>query len=515
MPPLPFAHSHRYHLITPSLTVFGMLINVAAHGETVSIQPTIDILESYVHQTNVASTASFGGETREWVTQISPGLKVNAKGANSLIQGDIKYDIYHYGQSTRPNQSVPTGALRGVTQSREAGLGLELGWSARQEPDQFSANTDSGLVQQGYTTTEWRISPFFEKRLSDRTEAKLRATQTWIQSSQIGVNATARPDSQVTSALASLATRPAPLGYDLSLTHQSTQVQGQSDPVLIQTVGRIKGIYALAQELELGPIVGVESDKVLLDRFNDRVYGWHVLWRPQERTSLSAQTEQRFFGRSWQVDANHRMPWLALNASFSRIASTYASSIGTVSQGGSLTSLFDAMLTTQIPNAEDRAKAVDDLITQKKLASQLNSTRDVYNLSAQLRQNASGRMVIMGRRNTFAVGAGRVDVSPLTSYLATLSAASQIREYFFSTELNHQLTPTSRLIAGMRWNRLHNHTVGQPYLFTRSFSWSTAYSTDLSKHASATIGLRKQIAHSTQTGNSVESAGFAGLGYRF
>ena len=265
----------------------------------------------------------------------------------------------------------------------------------------------------------------------------------------------------------------------------------------------------------MGPIVGVESDKVLLDRFNDRVYGWHMLWRPQERTSLSAQTEQRFFGRSWQVDANHRMPWLALNASFSRIASTYASSIGTVAQGGSLTGLFDAMLTTQIPDAADRAKAVDDLITQKKLASQLNSTRDVYNLSAQLRQNASGRMLIMGRRNTFAVGAGRVDVDPLTSYLSTLSAASWTREYFFSTELNHQLSPTSRLIAGLRWNRLHNHTVGQPYLFTRSFSWSTAYSTDLSKHASATIGLRKQIAHSTQTGNSDEAAGFAGLGYRF
>lgn len=511
----PFAHSNSHKLIAPSLTFFGLLFSVTAHSESVSIQPTLDVLESLVQQTNVANTTSYGGQTRELVTQISPGVKVNAKGANSLIQGEAKLDLYHYLKDTRPNQSVPTGALRAVTQSRDAGLGIELGWSARQEPDQFAASTDTGLIQKGYTTTEWRVSPFFEKRLSEQTEAKARATQTWVQSSQIGPNTAVRPDSQVTSASASVATRPSPLGTDFSLTHQATQVQGQSDPVLVQSIGRIKGIYAVMPELELGPIVGVESDKVLLDRFNDRIYGWHLLWRPLERTSLSAQTEQRFFGRSWQVDANHRMPWFALNANFSRIASTYASSLGSIAQGGSLKGLFDAMLTTQIPDAEERAKAVDDLITQKKLSSQLSSARDVYNLSAQLRQNASGRMVFMGRRNTIAVGAGRLDVEPLTSNLSTLSSASRTREYFFSTELNHQLTPTSRLIAGLRWNRLHNNTVGQPYLFTRSFSWSTAFSTDLSKQASATIGLRKQIAHSTQTGNSVELAGFAGLGYRF
>lgn len=515
MATLPFADSSRHWWFIRCLPLLGIACASPAKSETVFVQPSIDTLVSAVHQTNVPNTSSFGGETHEWVTQISPGLKVNARGANSLILGDVKLDIYNYSKNTRPNQAVPTGTLRGQTQSHDTGLGLEAAWSARQEPDQFSGNSDSGLVQKGYSTTEWRIAPFFEKKLSESTQAKARVDQSWVHSTQIGTGTLQRPDSRVLSATASLGTLAKPLGYELGLTHQTTHVEGQSDPVLTQSLARFKGIYALSPELEGGFIIGRESDKVLLDAFNDRVYGWHLQWRPQERTQLNLQSEHRFFGQSWQVDARHRMPWLALSSTFSRVATTYASSLGTVTQSSTMRDLFDAMLTTQIPDKADRSKAVDDLITQKKLSTSLNGIRDIYNLTAQLRQEASGRLVVMGRRNTLAFSAGRIDATPLTDSLATLATASSIREYFFYSELNHQLTPTSRLIGGLRWNRLHNSTVGQPSLFTRSFSWSTALSTDLSRQTSATVGLRRQISHSTATGASDENAAFAGLGYRF
>ncbi|HET8870042.1 MAG TPA: TIGR03016 family PEP-CTERM system-associated outer membrane protein [Aquabacterium sp.] len=484
-------------------------------GETVLVQPSVDVLESYVHQTNVPSTTSFGGQTREWVTQVTPGLKVNARGNNSLVQGEVKADAYYYSKGTRPDQVIPTGQLLGRTESRDTGVGIEGAWTARQEPDLFASNSDSGLIQRGYATTEWRVSPFFERKLSAETTAKARVDQTWVHSNRIGSTTPDRPDTQVTAGQASLARRPVPFGYELGVNHQTTHVTGQSDPVLTQSIGRAKGLYALTPDLEVGALIGHESDKVLLDSYNDRVHGWLVRWTPEERTLLDAQVEHRFFGQAWQVNASHRMPWLALSGTFNRTATTYGSSLGTVAQGSTVRDLFDAMLTTYIPDPAERAKAVDDIITTKKLSTSINGIRDIYNLNAQLRKEASGRMVIMGRRNTLSLSAGRVDAEPLTASVALLTSATTSRQYFFYSELNHQLTPTSRLIANLRWNRLHNSPVGQPYEFARSFSWSTAYSTDLAPRTSATVGLRRQISHSTKTGESDESAAFAGLGYRF
>lgn len=510
--PVANRHRRRHVQLAP---LAGAFLASTALAEPLVIQPSVDVLESYVHQTNVPGTTSFGSQTREWVTQVSPGLKVNARGNNSLVQGDVKADAYYYSKKTRPNQVIPTGQLLGRTESHDTGLGIEAAWSARQEPDLYAGNSDSGLIQRGYSTTEWRLSPFLDHKLSAETTAKARVDQSWVHSLRIGSTTPDRPDTQVTAGQASLDRRPVPFGYEIGVNHQTTHVSGQSDPVLTQSIGRAKGLYALTPELQVGALIGRESDKVLLDSYNDTVHGWLLRWTPEDRTLLDAQVERRFFGQAWQVDASHRMPWLALSATFNRIATTYASSLGTVAQGSTVRDLFDSMLTTYIPDPAERAKAVDDIITTKKLSTSVNGIRDIYNLNAQLRKEASGRMVVMGRRNTLTLSAGRVDAEPLTASVALLTAASTSRQYFFYSELNHLLTPTSRLIANLRWNRLNNSTVGQPYEFARSFSWSTAYSTDLAPRTSATVGLRRQISHSTKTGDSDESAAFAGLGYRF
>ncbi len=497
--------------LASSLLAAGLCAVMPVSAETVAVQPTLSITSSSVKQTNVLGTPSWQGSSHELVTVVSPGLLVAAHGANLLVDGAIHLDAYHYGHGTQDDQVVPSGSLLAQLLSRDAGVGLEAGWTSKQVPAQFiSSGGSSAGPNNEYTTTEWRLAPYLDKQIGSSTHLKAKLDRTLVQSTQQSTALTPRPNTTVTTGSGSLAQQAQPLGYELSFQHQNTKLAGQSEPVLKQSTGLAKGIYALFSELELGILVGREATDVLVERYRDRVHGWSFNWRPQERTSLTAQVEHRFFGQAWQVDASHRMTWLALSASFSRHPTTYAASAGTLSA-----SSLNQTLTATIPDPVDRAKAINDFLTKLGPTSLLSNAREIYNLTAQLRQEASGRVALIGRRDVYTFAAGRVDSTPLTQTQSLLSTASTTRDYFFSGDWVHQLAPTWRVANGLKWTRSHQTPVGQPYAFGREFSWRGALITDMSPTAAATLGLRRRIVHTTNYGDSAESAVFAGLDYKF
>lgn len=497
--------------LTTSLLAAGLSAAMPVGAETIAIQPTLSITSAAVKQTNVLGTPSWMGSSHELVTVVSPGLLLAAHGANLLVDGQIQLDAYNYARGTQDNQVVPNGKLLAQLLSRDAGVGLEAGWASKQVPAQFIASGGSAAGPNNeYTTTEWRLAPYLDKQLGSSTQLKAKLDRTLVQSTQQSTNLTPRPDTTVTTGSGSLKQQASPVGYELSFQHQDTTLSGQRDPVLKQSTGMVKGIYALFTELELGVLVGRETTDVLIEQYRDKVYGWSFDWRPDERTNLTAQLEHRFFGQAWQVDASHRMTWLAFSASFSRHPTTYGASAGTLSAGS-----LDQTLTPTIPNPADRAKAINDFLTKLGPAAQLSNAREIYNLTAQLRQEASGRVALIGRRDVYTLTAGRVDSTPLTQAQSLLSTASTTRDYFFSGDWLHQLAPTWRVSNGFKWTRSHLTPVGQPYAFGREFSWRGALITDLSPSAAATLGLRRRIAHTTNYGDSAESAVFAGLDYKF
>ena len=285
------------------LLAVGLCSVAHAIAETIAIQPTLSVTSSAVKQTNIQGTSSWQGSSHELVTVISPGLLVAAHGANLLVDGTIHLDAYQYARGTQDNQVIPNGSLLAQLLSRETGLGLEAGWTSKQTPAQFvSSGGSSAGPNNEYTTTEWRLAPYLDKQIGANTQLKGKLERTLVQSTQQSSTLAPRPDTTVTTKSASLAQQATPFGYELSFKHQDTSLADQRDPVLKQSTGLAKGMYALFTELELGVLAGREATDVLVERYRDRVYGWSFNWRPQERTSLSAQIENRFFGKAWQVD---------------------------------------------------------------------------------------------------------------------------------------------------------------------------------------------------------------------
>lgn len=440
-------------------------VTPACAQQAQAVVPTLGLTSAFVKQANVTGTPSAGGTTHDWVTVLSPGLRLASHGANFVMDGSVAFDAYHYDRGTLSDQIVPKGSLLAQLLDRDLGMGIEAGWLSRQVPAQFSST--AGAPNGEYTTTEWHAGPFIDKQIGTNTslQAKLDRKVTH-QSNQVAPNTT------VTTVSAGLQQNPIPLGYRLSVQDQDTKRAGSDTSLLKEFKSTANGIYALTPELDAGLVIGAESTDVQTEQFRDKIYGWTLHWHPQERTSLVAEVEQRFFGKSWQVDAVHRMTWLNLSAIFSRKPSTSAT-------------------------------------------SQLTNGRELYNLTAQLRQEASGKMTLIGRRDTFTFSGGRIDSTPLTQSQSTQTTASNSRDYFFSSDWVHKLTPTWRLSNELKWTRSHLTPIGQPYVFAREFAWRGELKADLSPMAVATLGLKKRIVHTTNYGDSSESAAFAGLDYAF
>ena len=257
-------------------------------------------------------------------------------------------------------------------------------------------------------------------------------------------------------------------------------------------------------EWQIGPIVGSESTRLEtsandgVDRNVQRKYvyddsgnftGWHARWSPGTPNSALNQ-KNRKLGHSWQANALYRLAW------------TDAAPAGVVSDDGLQQSA--CALGKQQPGP-----------TQPQ-----RNGHHCYHAGAHTREDASGMLTLKGVETPFTFEAGRADITPLQGQ--NDRAQRTVAQVFFTSDFSHRLTCTTRFTARLNWTRAHSTLMSGlnpsgTYTFSRSFSWNTAISTDLSRQAAATLGLRRLIVHSTDPlkGDSGELAAFAGLGYRF
>lgn len=489
-----------------------------SQSQTTRVQPTLDM---QVLATDNATGSSTAPKSDVMLT-VSPGLRVSTKGAYSELEASWRFTRVRYVHQTQSDRTLPIGTLNARLGASASGLTLDAGVAAAQSRSQFTAtNSTTPSTQDTYTDYRYRLSPKFARQIDSNTSLLAKLDRSWVSSERNNDTLTKRPDSRTRDDGFSVMRQPTPIGFGLDGAYQSTMVANEPDPTLaIQSIrGRL--LYALTRELEIGAIAGRETTRVLQQSASDTLRGAQLRWAPTERSLLKGSGEHHVYGKTWQVDASHRSPWFSFGLQSRRSAETSAASLGTLGSGQTIRDILDAMLSTRITNKADRARSVDDIITQRNLPTSLAGTRDLYDLSAQLRQVTSGRLAFMGRRHMLVFVGGMSKSSPLR-YDRSVAANPLLPdvvsgEYFLDTQLTQQLTPYSSVTGGLRWNKAHNTTSlnGSSYFsHSREFSWRASLDVRLTPDTTATYGVRRQITHLDNSISS-ESVMFAGLGYRF
>ncbi|MBI5926159.1 MAG: TIGR03016 family PEP-CTERM system-associated outer membrane protein [Aquabacterium sp.] len=489
-----------------------------SQSQTTKIRPSLDMQALATDNATIKN----GSPQSDVLLTVTPGISISTRGAYSELEGAWRFSHVRYTHQTQSDRTLPSGNLNARLGSGPQGLSLDAGVAAEQTRSQFTAtNSATPSTQDTYTDYRYRLSPQFAHQFDSNTTVLAKINRTWVRSERNSGALVERPDSRVRDDGFSLTRQPTPFGFGLDGAYQSTIVSDQPDPTLTIKAARGRLLYALSRELEIGAIAGRETTSVLQQSVSSTVRGAQFRWTPGERTLVKGIGEDHAHGQTWQLDATHRSPWMSFGFQSRRSAETSAAPLGTFESGQSVRSILDAMLSTRITNKTDRARAVDDIITQRKLPTNLAGTRDLYDLSAQMRQVTTGRLAFMGRRHMLILVGGMSKSIPLRydQNVATNPLLPDITssEYFLDTQLTHQLTRLNSLTGGLRWSRAHNTTMlngNSDFSHSREFSWRASLDTQLTPDTTATYGLRRQITH-LNTSVTSESVMFVGLGYRF
>ena len=453
------------------------------------------------------------------ILTVRPRFVIHGEGARLKITGSGAVNGVAYLNRTQDSQALPEVDLNATLIAIERALTLEGGVRVSQLfQNPFGLRADPGTTGNVITTTQVRFSPVVEIAPRPGLRFRLRSD-----------NAKLLDDGSTSTAGQSTATGyfghhtavieqdARPFGWRLEAERTDTQYENSATSNLIVDVARAGLSYQIADQFTLGLRSGYERNNFVIGDETSVVYGIDAIWRPTERTNLTAVGEHRFFGTSGRLNFEHRMPWLAWNVLVKRDIVTTPQALFELSPTNNVAGLLDALFTTRIPDPIDRSRQVQDFIANGGLPASLSQATTIYSQRVSLETLASVGVTFVGVRNSVALTGfrSRLQDVPGTGLLASGIALNNNLQHGLSMTASRKLTALATVSATAEWSRIRalETATSSPSTVQRGLSLTT--NLRISPKTNAYFGARYRLfIQNAQVRNSEEAA-FAGLDHRF
>lgn len=480
-------------------------------GRAWQFTPSVSVQQTFTD--NYRITGDSGGDA---ITQATVGLRLI--GSGSRLRGSLDYALtgLAYARHSEENNFQNTLRGNGVLELIEDFAFIDATASVAQQ--QISAfgptSVDNALANQNRTeVSTFSLSPYVRGRLGGSVAYEARLNYAATRSSEFSA-----ADSSTSGALLSLQggdTRRG-LGWSLSATSQTTDFD-QGAKTESETVRATVG-YPVLSSLVVSAIGGVErTDLQSPTKESHSISGVQFSWIPSERTTLSANFEDRYFGASHAVNFSFRTPRTVWTFTDSRdVNSTGASGTGGSGNGSVYDLLFRQFASVE-PDVLRR-----DLLVRSYLATyglNPNSTAIPGFLTAAptLQRLQSLSLALVGLRSNVVFQASRTNTQRLKSSTAAttptddLALANRVQQRGFSATWGHRLTQLSSINTSLSWQRGEGEVAAQR---TTLKSLNGTFTTQLGPRTNLTVGARY-----TQSSGAVqpytERAVFGNLGFSF
>lgn len=463
------------------------------------------------------SNSNFGQGAGESDTSIElrPTLRLRSEGARVKLNGSVAVSAIDYLNGTQKRRLDPSADLAGRAELLEKFLFVEAGYRATQtSASVFGARPETGATGNALTTSQWRLSPVIEGRAGSGMSYQLRSDNTWTR--EIGpAVADAGAGGYFVRHSGFVEQAPRPLGWRLEAERAVTRYDDPlQDDVTVQ-VARALVNYAPAETWSLGLRFGRERDSELIGGEKSRsIYGLQTSWRPTLRTSLSAFAERRSFGTGWNLAFDHRRPQMAWSVAMTRGLDTTPQSLFDLPATDNVLGLLDAMFTTRYPDPAERARAVQEFVTQRGLPTSTNAPVSLFAKRFSIATSRRVSVSWIGSRSTFTLSAfgtrteDALDAGPL----ATGDPTTNNRQSGVSAALSHRLTALTSLTVGADWSRIRALATDER---TAERSLRVQVATQVGPTTSAVAGARYRRLQSNVATDGNEGSVFMGLDHRF
>lgn len=471
------------------------------------------------YSTNAGFEAS-GADEPDLIVELAPSITLRGGGARLRASGTMEFVGLWYERGTQRDRVLPNGSLALTLEAIERRLFIEAAVAARQEQvDPFGVRPEGFSTVNNRTAVQYRLSPYLEGQFSPTIRYRLRSDNTYTRTHPADTAAT-DTDGYLGRQVAELERVPRPLGWRLSYERTDRRLDDPASSRETLQVARLALRWQVTEQLALGLRGGYETNDFLaLEYEDDRFIGGEIEWRPTERTLLRGYVEDRVFGTGWSASFSHRMPWLAWDLTTDRGLFSAQEVLLLAPAGTDVAALLGALLTTRIPDPVQRDAAVQDLIQRGRLPAAFGRDTNIYAERVSLLTSLRGSIALVGLRNSLTLSGFRAR----TEDLATLGLAPSLGPLASATNneqrgvgLTYALTVTSVDVLSLGGTR--STTTGLGALAgeqTRQSAATLRWTRRAGPRTGLFAGARYQVVDSNVSGDSDETAVFAGFTHRF
>lgn len=379
---------------------FAVLLAFPATAAQWTFTPSVQGSEIYTDNVTLAPSSSRQGD---WVTQVIPGISIDAVGPKLKFNLNYAPQILYYSRDVQDKNDIyQNGSATLKAELADKLLFLDAGANVGQQNISLTGPiTSSNVYTTGNRATvkTFYVSPYFLHDFGSEVHAELRYRFNATDSNQVGTS----QDSNTNALALRLASGAAhkdltwSLDYDWGTTDYKSQLNPDLDSETILGTAR----YLVTPTVGLLARGGYESYKRgdVIPESNGWGWGAGFDWAPSPRTKLTALFGERFYGSSYNVDFRHRTRLLDLRAG-------YAESVTTTTQQffvpatGSTSVYLDQLYANTIPDPVARQDAVNTVISQLGIPSSLNAPVNYYTNNLFVQKGWNGSIALRGVRNT-------------------------------------------------------------------------------------------------------------------
>ena len=479
-----------------------------ASKRALSVETGLSISQTLTDNVHLSST----DKQSELITQVSPTLSVRSNAGR--VQGFFNYALtgilYARGSGSNALQQTLSAAGKAEAIENFAFVDATASISRQNISALGTQSPDPSLRSDNQTqVSSFSLSPYVRGRLAGvaNYEARLNYASTRSGGSSVGNSSTSGGSVRLGSDN-SLSL----LNWSVSMSRQLVNFTAGRDSESDQATATLT--FSVTPELRFSARGGREiNNYVSVERQGTNTYGAGVQWMPSKRTTLTADEDQRFFGRSHSIRFEHRTPrtvWAFVDARDVTSGAAAAAS-------GPLLTEFDLLflqLTSQYPDPIERARQT--LIQLQLLGKNPFAIAPggflTAAVSAQRRQELS--FGYLGLRTTVLLSAFQTQTSrldPLSTAVDSLSGGASVRQRGVSLGGGYRLTPRSALNLNTTRTRTTDSTTGaRSDLVSITAGWTS----QVGARANVSLSARRTVSEGA-TSSYNESALLGTLTLRF
>jgi uncharacterized protein (PEP-CTERM system associated) len=498
--------------VTGASAALGSTVFAPAAVRNWSLEPSVTVRTTATDNSRL-STA----KKKELFLEVSPQVAFRTTSPRLRLDSTLGLDQVAYLKDSFPDRIDPRASLNLNSTLIDNFLFLDAGAQVdRRAPTPFGVQSRTVDPGQRVRTKVFRFSPYVLWRSQDGLSASLRSDNDWSRRSSPDVASADKVYSQNTRAV--LTKEPQPFGAGLELRDQSLRYNNESSVLHLQNALVSLG-YAFDPQFVLYALAGQERNSFAptpglpVTSETDSDYGLRLRWTPLERSVLTAEARQRFFGTSYAVQWNHRSPFLGLQIAATKEPNTQPE---TVRLAGDLIGQFDAIFRARGFNASQRQSLVRSTLNEYALPDNLNEPTNVYLSRAQLATAFTAELTLLGRRTVTAFSVYRRKLEQLTRNgvaPAPFAGLGDVDQRGVQALLTFRLTPILSLEGGYRFDR--SQGLGLDTRQTKENLFTVGSRFALSPRTGVALGLQHLSLNSSGSATVKANSATLGMTHRF